>query len=252
MQFYPHDWLSDPALRSCSLSARGLWIDMLCVMWDSPERGISPYSAGKVEAKAWAKVVGHRADFVRKLLSELEKAKVFSRRNGDRKLYSRRMTQEELVRKQHRDSYHRTRTEFGRDSDAIRNDFGRHSSSSSSSSSSLLASNGDRSNGARAVLTERENLARALFEKFWIDYPKKLDRDEAFRVWFSLSPLDQTIAVESVIVWAKSEEWSEPRFVPSPVNFLKKRRWESRPVTKPEQENLNEAVKRLEAKHGIS
>ena len=31
-QFYPGDWLRDPALRACSLAARGLWADVLCYM----------------------------------------------------------------------------------------------------------------------------------------------------------------------------------------------------------------------------
>jgi hypothetical protein len=38
-QFYPGDWLKDPALRSCSRAARGLWMDMLCLMHESPSRG---------------------------------------------------------------------------------------------------------------------------------------------------------------------------------------------------------------------
>ena len=38
-QFYPGDWMKDPSLRSCSLPARGLWIDLLCLMHESPVRG---------------------------------------------------------------------------------------------------------------------------------------------------------------------------------------------------------------------
>ena len=30
-QFYPGDWRKDVQLRSCSVAARGLWIDLLCV-----------------------------------------------------------------------------------------------------------------------------------------------------------------------------------------------------------------------------
>lgn len=165
MQFYPHDWLSDPSLRSVSLAARGLWIDLLCLMWDAPERGVLER---KIELNL-SKVVGHRTDFVRKLLTELEKAKVFSRQVGSRRIYSRRMVSEELVRKQHRDSYHRTRTPFGRDSDAIRNDFGSHSSSSSSSSSSNLKKETDRS--AAAVNGEMQKAAAAAFIDIGFDKP---------------------------------------------------------------------------------
>ncbi len=39
-QFYVRDWLSDPQLRMASHSAKGIWIDLLCFMWEAPERGI--------------------------------------------------------------------------------------------------------------------------------------------------------------------------------------------------------------------
>ncbi|MGH9426767.1 MAG: hypothetical protein ACRD2L_10770, partial [Terriglobia bacterium] len=31
--------MKDPATRSCSLEARGLWMDLLCLMWECPRRG---------------------------------------------------------------------------------------------------------------------------------------------------------------------------------------------------------------------
>jgi len=221
MQFYPHDWLSDPSLRSCSLAARGLWIDILCLMWDSPERGILPYAAGKVEAKALAKVVGHRTDFVRKLLTELEKAKVFSRQQGSRRMYSRRMTSEELVRKQHRDSYHRTRTEFGRDSDVIRNDFGSHSSSSSSSSSSNLNTD---------TISARP-LSTPACDAFFDAYPNKLDsKQDLFRTWAGIGA--EGIPGEimaGLVTWKQSAQWQDEKYIPTATKFLRRRQWEKTP-----------------------
>lgn len=38
-QFYVRDWLSDPQLRQASPASRGIWIDLLCFMWEAPERG---------------------------------------------------------------------------------------------------------------------------------------------------------------------------------------------------------------------
>ena len=41
-QFYPDDWISDPALRRVNLAARGLWLEILCEMWkNSANRGRS-------------------------------------------------------------------------------------------------------------------------------------------------------------------------------------------------------------------
>lgn len=39
-QFYPGDWRKDPNLRRCSHAARGVWMDVLCLMFDCEERGI--------------------------------------------------------------------------------------------------------------------------------------------------------------------------------------------------------------------
>ena len=39
MKFFPADWFSDPDLRKCSLEAKGLLIDLLCLMWKSETRG---------------------------------------------------------------------------------------------------------------------------------------------------------------------------------------------------------------------
>ena len=38
-QFYVRDWLSDPLLRRTQPTTKGIWIDLLCYMWESPERG---------------------------------------------------------------------------------------------------------------------------------------------------------------------------------------------------------------------
>lgn len=38
-QFYVRDWLSAPDLRMASPSTRGIWIDLLCFMWESSSRG---------------------------------------------------------------------------------------------------------------------------------------------------------------------------------------------------------------------
>jgi len=39
MKFYPADWRSDPMLRLCSLAARGLWAEMICLMHEAEPYG---------------------------------------------------------------------------------------------------------------------------------------------------------------------------------------------------------------------
>lgn len=40
IKFYPADWLKDPALRMASRTDRGIWIDLLCFMWEANDRGV--------------------------------------------------------------------------------------------------------------------------------------------------------------------------------------------------------------------
>lgn len=96
-QFYPSDWLRDTALRSCSIGARGLWIDMICFMHEG-----NPYGTLKVGSKVilpvnLAAMVGVTLPEVEGWLVELESAHVFDR--GDEgEIMSRRMIRDENLR----------------------------------------------------------------------------------------------------------------------------------------------------------
>ena len=96
-QFYPGDWLRDTALRSCSVEARGLWIEMICLMHEG-----SPYGWLKVGDKVihpdnLARIVGSTLQNVEGWLKELEHAKVFSK-SDDGVIISRRMIRDEEIR----------------------------------------------------------------------------------------------------------------------------------------------------------
>jgi len=103
-QFYPGDWLKDPAVRSVSLAARGLWIDMLCLMHESPRRGYLQHANGKpVTAEQLARMTGCSTDEVSRLLQELDDAGVFScTEHGV--IYSRRMVRDEQIRQVRREA----------------------------------------------------------------------------------------------------------------------------------------------------
>jgi len=96
-QFYPADYRKDPALASCSLAARGLWVELLCVMHESDCYGVLVVNGRAMDGKQIARLVGESPATVSKLLAELEAAGVPSR-NADGALYSRRMVKDEEVR----------------------------------------------------------------------------------------------------------------------------------------------------------
>ncbi len=39
LQFYPADWRKDPQLQMCDMSTQGIWINILCCMWEANEEG---------------------------------------------------------------------------------------------------------------------------------------------------------------------------------------------------------------------
>jgi hypothetical protein len=95
LQFYPNDWLAEPALRACSLAARGLWIDVLSLMHLSPRRGyLLAANGSRHSPEQLARLTGCSADDVNQLLEELATSGVFSC-TDDGTIYSRRMVRDE-------------------------------------------------------------------------------------------------------------------------------------------------------------
>lgn len=103
IKFYPRDWRGDQALRVVSLAARGLWMEMLCIMHEASPRGHLLIGASAVTDDALARAVGARTEEVQALLVELHDAGVFDRsRKGV--ILSRRMIADERRSKAGRDA----------------------------------------------------------------------------------------------------------------------------------------------------
>lgn len=93
-QFYPGDWLRSTDLRSCSIAARGLWIEMLALMHEGEPYGHLKVGKKAIDNTTLARMVGAPQELVDKLLAELEESRVFSR-NASGIPYSRRMVRDE-------------------------------------------------------------------------------------------------------------------------------------------------------------
>jgi len=52
MPFDTRDWLCCPELKVLSPDVRGLWMDVLCYMWESPEKGVMVSPSGKPYTQA--------------------------------------------------------------------------------------------------------------------------------------------------------------------------------------------------------
>lgn len=99
MKFYPRDWRGDQALRAVSLTARGLWIECLCLMHEAEPRGHLLLNGKKVAVDTLARMVGASSDEVSAAMLELQSAGVFTlAKNGV--VTSRRMIQDEKAAKE--------------------------------------------------------------------------------------------------------------------------------------------------------
>lgn len=96
-QFYPADWRKDSALQSCSVAARGLWIEMLCIMNECKPYGHLAINGKAISVAQLARLIGETEKVVKGLLNELESAGVFSRTEQGG-IYSRRMISDEKIR----------------------------------------------------------------------------------------------------------------------------------------------------------
>lgn len=96
-QFYPADWRKDPALSSCSLAARGLWIELMCIAHECEPYGHVAINGQPMTAAQLARQVGEQPKVVEACLEELEASGVFSRDEKGR-IFSRRMVRDERIR----------------------------------------------------------------------------------------------------------------------------------------------------------
>lgn len=107
LKFYPSDWLSDEALRGCSPAARGLWVDMICLMAKSKKHGYLLAGDKPMGAEHIARIFGESLERTSELLVELAQAGVYSIEQDT--IFSRRMVKDERGRKSNRDKVLRWR-----------------------------------------------------------------------------------------------------------------------------------------------
>lgn len=88
--FFPRDWMGDPGLRAVSHSARGLWIDVLCLCYAAGDRGRLTVGGKPMTPQQLARATGGELHAVESLLDELKDAGVCGM-DPDGAVYSRRM-----------------------------------------------------------------------------------------------------------------------------------------------------------------
>ena len=97
IQFYPADWRKDPGVQALDYFEKGVWLELLFIMFESKNRGFLEINGQKIETKMLAKMLGLTAKKTQKILNTLAYFDVYSV-NENGVIYSRRMVSDERIR----------------------------------------------------------------------------------------------------------------------------------------------------------
>ncbi len=229
MKFFVDDWLCDEKLRACSSAARGLWIDVLCLMFKNDRRGFLQLDGKPVSPVQLARMTGRTAEEVSQQLAELIDAGVPSTSaTGD--LFSRRMVRDERISE--------VRAKAGLEGSKATNGVCRGKISANGSANSQQNSGSEYGSGIEPLKKrkggpgEKENQA---FERFWAVYPRHQKRKPALAAWEKINPDENLLRqiLEAVERDKKSDQWRDPKYIPLPASWLNAAQWEDEPLPPP-------------------
>jgi predicted transcriptional regulator len=98
-KFYPTDWKSDDALKLCSASSRGVWIEMLCICHNATPYGHFVLDGQPVTDTQLSVLTGIPVDQIAQALGELASRGIFSRTSKG-VIYSRKLVRDEKKSKE--------------------------------------------------------------------------------------------------------------------------------------------------------
>lgn len=100
IQFYPGDWQKDPGIRSLGYFERGVWFELLLLMFESEERGVLILNGLPMTEDQIARSLGLDKQNTTTTLTSLLTSGVASRRDSDGAIFSRRMVRDEAIRQE--------------------------------------------------------------------------------------------------------------------------------------------------------
>lgn len=234
MKFWPQDWQTDPGLRSCSLAARGLWIECVAVMHGAEPYGHLTVNGSMPSAKRLAIMVGSTEREVERLLIELAEAGVFSRA-PDGTIYSRRMVRDAKASNEGREAVTKRWANKGKSETPNSPPITPPNRTPCSLETEAEAETEDTS--LRSVSPARA--ARSLppdprgFTEFWDAYPAKVGKAAA-RKAFPKAVKAAGGDPAQIVFGLKARLHlfpTDPQFIPNPATWLNQGRWDDDPDT---------------------
>lgn len=227
-KFFWSDWQSDPALRLCSYSARGLWMDMLCIAAAHDPIGYVAVAGRGLNETDIARMTGGAESEVSSLLGELDRNGVFSRdRHG--RIYSRRMVADArraaIAKKNGKQGGNPTLRNIGgnqtSDNHPDKGGLKPQEPEAIIQKESPVTPNGVTAPKGRGAAPKTDED----FELFWIVYPLKKAKEAARRAF----PRALRTTTMPTILHAieRQQDWDQWRrgFIPNASTWLNQARW---------------------------
>ncbi len=225
LKFYPADWQADQALRLCSLAARGMWIECMCIMHRAVPYGHLVVNGRPVTDTQLAVLAGAHPSQIPDLIRELEEAGVFSRTKQG-VIYSRRLSR-----------------------DAKRSAIGRKTKIDGMMRAAQLVEN-EQENSAPSrspcrgaspqkpearIQIEKKGKGKSFPEKeipdgfgeFWAAYPRKVGRPAAERSYrAALKGSSPAEILAGAHAYAEQRSGQDQTYTAHPSTWLNQRRWQ--------------------------
>ncbi len=97
IQFYVGDWRKDPGIQALDYEARGVWLEILCLMHESEDRGKLLLNGNPMADGALARILGIPEAHCKQIVSKIEAYGVASRDGESGALINRRMVREQKL-----------------------------------------------------------------------------------------------------------------------------------------------------------
>lgn len=214
LKFYPADWRANAKLRMCSLAARGLWMEMLCLMHEAEPRGQLTISGKIVTVSQLASLVGMSTKQVGNLVQELDTNGVLERQ-ADGLISSRRMLRDTAKAEQDQEN--------GR--------LGGNPKVTTGVNPTLKAKKPDTRDQKDRPLRGLDRSAQG-FDSFWSVVPRKTGKDaaeKAYRQKIAAGRATPSEILAGAIRWRDEAKHDDPQYVPHPATWLNRGGWEDEP-----------------------
>jgi hypothetical protein len=234
VKWHGRDWLGDPLLRMVGHEARGVWIDLLCVMMQSEPYGHLSVGGKPMSNEQMARMIGVDMPTFIPLLMDIEGAGISSR-TADGVLYSRR-----LVRDYDQFMRFSKAGKKGGGNPALRKSAPLASLSEEEARSQKPEAKGSIKGGYKPTYKAGLN---GDFAAFWQAYPRKRKRKDAEKAWITTKDKPALEAILAAIESQKrSPDWTKDggQFIPYPASWIRGGCWDDKPVEK--QRNLGGVI----------